>query len=144
MTPADGGAPPAPPAPQSIPEIGVGMLGYAFMGKAHSHAYKTIPYMIQPPPAIPRLLGIAGRNAEAVRTAAQRYGYERAYTDWREMLKDDRIHLLDNGGPNDAHAEPSIAAARAGKHVLCEKPMGRNAKEAAAMLEAVTKAGPKA
>jgi predicted dehydrogenase len=137
----DGGA--AQPAPVSVPEIGVGMLGYAFMGKAHSHAYKTIPYMIQPPPAIPRLLGIAGRNAAAVQEAARRYGYERAYTDWRQMLRDDRIQLLDNGGPNDAHAEPSIAAARAGKHVLCEKPLGRNAKEAAAMLEAVTKAGVK-
>ena len=141
MTAGDGGA--AQPAPVSIPEIGVGMLGYAFMGKAHSHAYKTIPYMIQPPPAIPRLLGIAGRNEEAVQDAARRYGYERAYTDWRQMLRDDRIQLLDNGGPNDAHAEPSIAAARAGKHVLCEKPMGRSAKEAAAMLEAVTKAGVK-
>jgi predicted dehydrogenase len=57
------------------------------------------------------------------------------------MLKDDRIQLFDNGGPNDAHAEPCIAAAQAGKHILCEKPLARTAKEAAAMLEAVQKAG---
>jgi len=125
------------------PEIGVGMLGYAFMGKAHSNAFKTIPYMVYPPPAIPKLIAIAGRNEEAVKEAAKRYGYAGYYTDWREMLKDDRIQLFDNGGPNIAHAEPSIAAAQTGKHVLCEKPLARNAKEAASMLEAVTKAGVK-
>ncbi len=128
-------------ADKAAPEIGVGMMGYAFMGKAHTNAYKKIPYMIYPPPAIPRLIAIAGRNEAAVKEAALRYGYEGYYTDWREMLKDDRIQLFDNGGPNDAHSEPCIAAAQAGKHVLCEKPLARNTHEAAAMLEAVTKAG---
>jgi len=132
-----------PKASGSAPEIGVGMLGYAFMGKAHSNAFLKIPHMMYPPPAIPKLLGIAGRNKDAVEEAAMRYGYERAYTDWREMLKDDRIQLFDNGGPNDAHAEPCIAAAQLGKHILCEKPLARNAKEAATMLEAVEKAGVK-
>jgi predicted dehydrogenase len=130
-------------AEKPAPEVGVGMLGYAFMGKAHSNAYKKIPYMIYPPPAIPKLIAIAGRNEGAVKEAALRYGYEGYYTDWREMLKDDRIQLFDNGGPNDAHAEPCIEAAKAGKHVLCEKPLARTAKEAAAMLAAVTKAGVK-
>src|SRR5437764_1089238 len=130
-------------ATSAAPEVGVGMLGYAFMGKAHTNAYKKIPYMIYPPPAVPRLVAIAGRNADAAQEAATRYGYERYYTDWRAMLKNDRIQLFDNGGPNDAHAEPSIAAAQAGLHVLCEKPLARNAKEAATMLEAVTKAGVK-
>ena len=128
---------------QAAPEVGIGMLGYAFMGKAHTNAYKKLPYMVYPPPAVPRLVAIAGRNAEAAKEAAQRYGYETYYTDWREMLKNDRIQLFDNGGPNDAHAEPSIAAAQAGKHVLCEKPLARDAREAATMLEAVTKAGVK-
>ena len=128
---------------KAAPEIGIGMLGYAFMGKAHTNAYKKIPYMVYPPPAIPRLVAIAGRNEAATKEAAQRYGYESYYTDWREMLKNDRIQLFDNGGPNDAHAEPSIAAAQAGLHVLCEKPLARDAKEAAGMLEAVTKAGVK-
>jgi len=130
-------------AASSAPEIGVGMLGYAFMGKAHSNAFKKLPYMVYPPPAIPRLIAIAGRNEEAVKEAALRYGYETYYTDWEQMLRDDRIQLFDNGGPNDTHAGPCIAAAQAGKHILCEKPLARSAKEAAAMLEAVTRTGVK-
>ena len=125
------------------PEIGVGMLGYAFMGKAHTNAYKTIPTMMYPPPAIPRLVAIAGRNKDAVAEAAHRYGYERFYTDWRDMIEDPDIQLFDNGGPNNLHAEPSILAAQAGKHVLCEKPLGRTAEEARAMWDAVEKAGVK-
>ncbi len=127
----------------AAPEVGVGMLGYAFMGKAHSNAYKKLPYMMYPPVAIPKLIAIAGRNEDAVKEAALRYGYEGYTTDWRQMLKDDRVQLFDNGGPNDMHAGPCIEAAKAGKHILCEKPLARTAKEAAAMLEAVTKAGVK-
>lgn len=123
------------------PEIGIGLLGYAFMGKAHSNAFKKIPYMMYPPVAIPRLVGIAGRNEAAVTEAARRYGYEKAYTDWRRMLENDSIHVFDNGGPNDAHAEPCIAAAQAGKHVFSEKPLARSAEEAKSMLDAVEKAG---
>ena len=93
--------------------------------------------------SIPKLVAIAGRNEAAVKEAALRYGYEGYYTDWRQMLKDDRIQLFDNGGPNDRHADPCIAAAHVGKHILCEKPLARTAKEAAAMLDAVTKAGVK-
>lgn len=125
------------------PEVGVGMLGYAFMGKAHTNAYKKIPYMVYPPPAVPKLVAIAGRGEAALKAAAERYGYETCYTDWREMIKDDRVQLFDNGGPNDVHAEPCIAAAQAGKHILCEKPLARTTAEAASMLEAVTKAGVK-
>ena len=126
-----------------VPRVGVGMLGYAFMGKAHSNAFKTMPYMMYPPPAIPELVAICGRNEDAVAEAAARYGYERSYTDWRAMLEDDRVQLFDNGGPNDAHAEPCIAAAAAGKHVLCEKPLGRTAEESKSMLDAVVAAGVK-
>jgi predicted dehydrogenase len=123
------------------PEIGVGMLGYAFMGKAHSNSYKTIPYMIYPPPAIPKLIAVAGRNEDSVKEAAKRYGYEGYYTDWKKMLLDDRIQLFDNGGPNDAHADPCIAAAQAGKNILCEKPLSYSAAESGRMLEAIQKAG---
>jgi len=130
-------------ASQPSPEIGVGMLGYAFMGKAHSNAYKKIPYMIYPPPAIPRLVAISGRNEEGVKEAAQRYGYEGYYTDWRKMLRNDRVQLFDNGAPNIAHSKPCIAAAQAGKHILCEKPLAPTAKTAATMLEAVNKSGVK-
>ena len=124
----------------AVPEIGVGMLGYAFMGKAHTNAFKKIPYMMYPPPAIPRLIGICGLIEDEAAEAARRYGYERHYTDWEKMLEDDRIQLLDNGTPNDLHADPCITAARAGKHVLCEKPLARNAEEAKTMLDAVEKA----
>jgi len=130
-------------ATKEAPEVGIGMMGYAFMGKAHSNAYKKIPYMIYPPPAVPKLIAIAGRDEESVKEAAKRYGYSSYYTDWRDLIKDDRVQLFDNGGPNDIHAEPTIAAAQAGKHILCEKPLARTAKEAASMLEAVTKAGVK-
>ncbi|MBW7885950.1 MAG: Gfo/Idh/MocA family oxidoreductase [Caldilineaceae bacterium] len=126
-----------------IPEIGVGMLGYAFMGKAHSNAFKKLPYMIYPPPAVPKLVAICGRNEAAARAAAQRFGYATYYTDWHQLLDDEQVQLFDNGGPNDAHAGPSIAAAQAGKHVLCEKPLGRTAEESKAMWEAVDKAGVK-
>lgn len=125
------------------PEIGVGMLGYAFMGKAHSNAMLKIPHMMYPPPAIPKLVGIAGRNETAVKEAAKRFGYANYYTDWRDMLANDAIQLFDNGGPNDAHAEPSILAAQAGKHVLCEKPLGRTAEESKEMWDAVAKTGVK-
>lgn len=127
----------------SVPEVGIGMLGYAFMGKAHSNAYKKLPYMMWPPPAVPRLAAICGRNAEGVAEAARRFGYERHYTDWREMLRDERVQLFDNGGPNNVHAEPCIAAVEARKHVICEKPLARTAKEAKQMLDAVQAAGVK-
>jgi predicted dehydrogenase len=119
------------------------MLGYAFMGKAHTNAYKKIPYMMYPPPAVPRLVAICGRTEAATAEAARRYGYEQAYTDWRRMLENDQVQLFDNGGPNDAHAEPCIAAAQAGKHILCEKPLARTAEEAKEMLDAVARAGVK-
>ncbi|MDE2816960.1 MAG: Gfo/Idh/MocA family oxidoreductase, partial [Chloroflexota bacterium] len=75
--------------------------------------------------------------------AAARYGYQRHCTDWRDLIQDDSIQLFDNGGPNDTHAEPCIAAAEAGKHIICEKPLARTAAEAKPMLEAVQKAGVK-
>lgn len=130
-------------AEKEAPKVGVGMLGYAFMGKAHTNALKKIPYMMYPPPAIPELTAICGRSEDAVTEAARRYGYRRYYTDWEEMLKDDEVQLLDNGAPNNAHRDPSIAAAEAGKHVICEKPLGRNPEESKAMLHAVQKAGVK-
>jgi len=130
-----------PRASGEAPEVGIGMLGYAFMGKAHTNAYKKIPYLMYPPPAIPKLIAVCGRNEAAASEAARRYGYAGYYTDWRKMLEDDRIQLFDNGGPNDMHAEPCIEAAKAGKHIFCEKPMGRTAEEAKKMLDAVTKAG---
>ena len=119
------------------------MLGYAFMGKAHSNAFKKIAYITWPPPLVPRLIAIAGRDSEAVAEAAERYGYQYASRDWRELIDDDRIGLFDNGGPNLLHAEPTIAAAEAGKHVLCEKPLGRTADESYEIWQRVAATGVK-
>jgi predicted dehydrogenase len=126
-----------------VDTIGVGMLGYAFMGKAHSNAYRKLAYMTWPPPLLPQLVSIAGRNEDAVSEAALRYGFEGYVTDWRELVGDERIGLFDNSGPNNLHTEPSIAAAEAGKHVICEKPLGRNAAESYDAWKRVDAAGVK-
>jgi predicted dehydrogenase len=128
---------------EDVPEIGVGMLGYAFMGKAHSNAFRKINYITWPPPLRARLVAIAGRDQEAVSAAADRYGYERWTTDWHDLVTDERIGLFDNGGPNALHAEPTIAAAEAGKHVVCEKPLGRTADESYEIWRRVAATGVK-
>jgi predicted dehydrogenase len=124
-----------------IRAIGIGMLGYAFMGKAHSNGYKKLSYMAWPPPLMPRLVSIAGRDEAAVSEAARRYGFERYVTDWRELVADPEVELFDNGGPNNLHAEPTVAAAEAGKHVICEKPLGRDAAESHEIWQRVAAAG---
>jgi predicted dehydrogenase len=124
-----------------IRPIGVGMLGYAFMGKAHSNGYKKLSYMAWPPPLMPRLVSIAGRDEAAVSEAARRYGFERYVTDWRELVADPEVELFDNGGPNNLHAEPTVVAAEAGKHVICEKPLGRDAAESYEIWQRVAAAG---
>src|SRR5215208_2555810 len=126
-----------------VKPIGIGMLGYAFMGMAHSNAYKTLAYMTWPPPLRPQLVSIAGRNEEAVSEAARRYGFSDHVTDWHALVADDRVQLFDNSGPNNLHAEPTIAAAEAGKHVICEKPLGRDATEAHEIWQRVEAAGVK-
>jgi predicted dehydrogenase len=131
----------AAPAGADIATIGVGMLGYAFMGKAHANAYRTLAYMTWPPPLQPELVAIAGRDAAAVNEAAGRYGFADAATDWRALVDDPRIGLFDNAGPNALHAEPTIAAAEAGKHVICEKPLGRDAAESFEIWQRVAATG---
>ncbi|MGN6871830.1 MAG: Gfo/Idh/MocA family protein [Solirubrobacteraceae bacterium] len=121
--------------------IGVGMLGYAFMGKAHANAYRTLSYMTWPPPLRPELVMIAGRTREAVEDARVRYGFAEAVTDWERIVGDERVELFDNCGPNGSHAEPTLAAARAGKHVLCEKPLGLDAEESFAVWQGVAVTG---
>ena len=121
--------------------VNVGVIGAGFMGKAHSLAYAAMPMFFWPAPAIPRRLTIAELDDEAAREAAQRYGYERWTGDWRAVIDDPDVDLVDIAVPNDAHAEIAIAAAEAGKHVLCEKPLARSADEARAMRDAVVGAG---
>jgi predicted dehydrogenase len=122
-------------------EIGVGLLGYAFMGKAHANGYKKLSYMAWPPPLHPRLVSIAGRDADAVAEAAHRYGFDGYVTDWHELVANPDVQLVDNSGPNNLHAEPTIAAAEAGKHVFCEKPLGRTADESYDMWQRVAATG---
>lgn len=122
-----------------IPQIGVGMIGHAFMGKAHSNAWKQMPYIFWPPPAIPKLIKICGRDKAKLSEAAKRYGYEECATSWEDIIKDDRIQIIDNGAPNYLHAETCIAAAKAGKNIISEKPLGRNAAEAKEMRDAAKK-----
>lgn len=121
--------------------IGIGILGYGNMGRAHSMAFRRLPQAFWPPPLTPSLVAIAGRSADRASDAAARLGFATWHDRWEDLVADERVELFDNTGPNHLHAEPCIAAARAGKHVLCEKPLARNAAEALRMLEAVRSAG---
>jgi predicted dehydrogenase len=117
---------------------GVGFLGYSFMGRAHAYALKRLPTMSA---HRPHLVCVAGRNADAVQEFASAFDFERWTTDWLEVVADPEIDVFENLGPNFLHAEPTIAAAEAGKHVLCEKPLGMSPAQSRAMLRAVEEAG---
>lgn len=113
----------------------VGMVGYAFMGAAHSHAWRTAPRFFDLP-LQPQLTVLAGRNAEGVRAAAEKYGWDGVETDWRRLIERDDIDLVDICTPGNTHAEIAIAALEAGKHVLCEKPLANSVEEAERMTAA--------
>jgi len=117
----------------------VGMVGYAFMGAAHSQGWRNAPRFFDLPVGV-ELTAVAGRNAEAVQAAADRMGFASTSTDWRELLDRDDIDLIDICTPGDTHAEIAIAALRAGKHVLCEKPLANTVDEAEEMAAAAREA----
>jgi predicted dehydrogenase len=123
-----------------MPEVNVALVGYAFMGRAHSNAYRQVGRFFSPK-LTPRMKVLCGRNAAAVGKAADRLGWEETETDWRAVVARDDIDLVDVSTPGDSHAEIAIAAARAGKAVLCEKPLANTLAEAKRMLAAVEKAG---
>jgi predicted dehydrogenase len=122
-----------------VTRVGVAMLGHGFMGNAHSRALGAVRQLGAA--LEPDLVSICGRNREALEEARARLGWVEATTDWREQVADERVGLFINGGPNALHAEPTISAARAGKHVLCEKPLAVSADEAHAMWRAAEEAG---
>ncbi|WP_028927125.1 Gfo/Idh/MocA family protein [Pseudonocardia acaciae] len=119
--------------------LGVGMVGYAFMGAAHSQAWRTAGRFFDLPLA-PELTALCGRDRSALATAAHRLGWRSVETDWTALLGRDDIALVDICSPGDTHADIAIAALDAGKHVLCEKPLANTVDEARAMAAAATKA----
>jgi len=120
--------------------INVALIGYAFMGRAHSNAYRQVTPFFSPT-LTPRMKVICGRTRDKVEHVARQYGWEEAATDWRAVIARPDIQLVDIATSVDTHAEMAIAAAEAGKAVLCEKPLARSVAEAEAMVAAAHKAG---
>jgi myo-inositol 2-dehydrogenase/D-chiro-inositol 1-dehydrogenase len=120
--------------------LNIGLVGYGFMGRTHSNAFRQAPIFFDLPWK-PVLKAVAARNADRVKSFADNWGYESSHTDWRDLVARPDIDLIDIASPNDTHHAIAIAAAKAGKMVMCEKPLGRNAKEASEMVAAVEAAG---
>ncbi len=124
----------------SKPALGIGLVGYQFMGKAHSNAYRQANRYFDLPRQV-RMKTICGRTEAGVSEAADRLGWEGYSTDWRSLLDDPDIHVIDISTPGDSHEEIAIAAAEAGKAVWCEKPIANTLAGAEAMHAAVMKSG---
>lgn len=120
--------------------LNIGMIGYGFMGRAHSNAFRKVRNFF-PGEHHPVLKAACGRDASKTRTFASTWGYESFETDWRKLIARADIDLIDIAAPNNVHSEIALAAAKAGKMILCEKPLALNAPEALAMVKAVEKAG---
>ncbi len=122
--------------------INVGMIGYKFMGKAHSHAYRDVAMFFETE-TIPVMKVICGRSEQALAEAAKRFGWENYETSWEKIIQRDDIDLIDINTPNSTHRDIAVAAAKAGKAIICEKPLAKNLSEAEEMLNEVEKAGVK-
>ncbi|MEU9992709.1 Gfo/Idh/MocA family oxidoreductase [Streptomyces sp. NPDC048045] len=120
------------------PRLGIGMVGYAFMGAVHSQGWRTAGRVFDLP-VEPHLSAVCGRSRQAARAAADRLGWASAETDWRDLIRRDDIDLVDICTPGESHAEIAIAALDAGKHVLCEKPLANTVAEAEAMVAAAAR-----
>ncbi|WP_329519760.1 Gfo/Idh/MocA family protein [Spirillospora sp. NBC_01491] len=119
--------------------VGIGMVGHAFMGRAHSHGWRSVgPFFA--PPLTPVLAALAGRDAERAGAAARALGWAAVETDWKALLRRDDVQLIDICTPGDTHAEIAVAALEAGKHVLCEKPLANSVAEAETMAAAAARA----
>jgi len=125
------------------PELGVALIGYKFMGKAHSNAFARVAFFFDDVKAKPVMKVICGRDETGVKAAAERFGWQEFSTDWREVIKRDDIDIVDICTPNFTHKEMAIAAAEAGKHIICEKPLANTLQDAREMLDAVKRAGVK-
>ena len=120
--------------------LNIGLIGYGFMGRTHSNAFHQAPRFFDLPYRLV-LKAVAARNADRVKAFAANWGYESYETDWRKLVERKDIDVIDIASPNDTHREIALAAAKAGKMVMCEKPLGRNAREAEEMVAAVESAG---
>jgi len=118
-----------------VKKINVGMVGYKFIGKAHSHAYRDVAMFFETE-TVPVMKVICGRTETAVSEAAGRFGWETYETSWEKLVQRQDIGLVDINTPNSTHREIAIAAAKAGKHILCEKPLAVSLAKAEEMLEA--------
>ena len=118
----------------------IGLVGYGFMGRTHSNAFRKVTNFFDVPYQ-PVLRAVCGRNAQNARAFADKWGYHSVETDWRKLVERDDIDLIDIVTPNDSHAEIAIAAARAGKMILCEKPLSMDGKQGEQMVREVKKAG---
>ena len=121
--------------------LNIGLVGYGFMGRTHSNGYKRVNDFFPDLTHRPVLKAICARNEERRAAFAEQWGFESTESDWRELVKRDDIDAIDICTPNDSHAEIAIAAAEAGKMVLCEKPLARTTEESEPMVDAVEKAG---
>ena len=121
--------------------LNIGLVGYGFMGRTHSNGYKRVNDFFGDLAYRPVLKAICGRNSERTEAFASHWGYESTESDWKALIARDDIDAIDICTPNDSHAAIAIAAAEAGKMVLCEKPLARTTEESLPMVEAVEKAG---
>lgn len=121
-------------------ELRIGLIGYGFMGKAHSNAYRRVPNFFNLE-YTPVLKAVCGRDKEKAEAFAKQWGYESVETDWRKVIERKDIDAVDICTPNNTHKEIALAAAKAGKMILCEKPLAMNAEEGREMVKAVEAAG---
>lgn len=124
-------------------KLNVGLIGAGFMAKAHSIAYAGMPMFFWPAPAVPVKKIIADMTKDRAKDAAMQLGFEKSTARWQDIIEDNEIDIVDICTPNDMHCEMAVAAAEAGKHIFCEKPIARTTEEAKRMLDAVEKAGVK-
>lgn len=122
-----------------VKSVGVGIIGYG-IGKVHALSWSNVPLFYRPE-VLPRLEAICARDEKKVATLAKEFGFTKSYSDWKELVKDPGVNIVDNCAPPNLHLEPCVVAAEAGKAILCEKPLARSSDEAYEMYRAVSRRG---